>query len=283
MITISQKSCNGCGLCVKICHEHCMTLEEGKVQIDYKVCSLCCQCIAVCPTSAVEWNEEKPIPFNKNNLPSPEQIDELFMERRTIRLFKKETVDRKLINEIINLGNYAPSHSPTFRSIAVDDMMILNMVDQEVYHYNRKIYKYLFRPKIIKWLATRLGGVYQAEFNKARTKLENSMKNGCAYLNRPPVFIFVVGDKRIPLMTESAQYVLYNMMLAAQVRRLGCRNLVGNQMFLTRNKKIRCVLGLAKHERIFGLMGIGYSAIKFSNKVIGKKMPIQWIESNNFT
>jgi nitroreductase len=232
---------------------------------------------------ALGWEGEKPISFNKNNLPSPEQIDELLMERRTIRFFKNEKVGRKLIDEIINLGNYAPSHSPSHRSIAVDDNTIIELIDQEVYRQNKKIYKYIFKPKIIQWLVKRLGGVYESEFDKARPKLENSMKNGCAYLNRPPVFIFVVGDKRIPLMTESAQYVLYNMMLATQVRGLGCRNLVGNQMFLTKNKKIRHILGLVKHERIFGLVGIGNPAIKFSNKVIGRKMSIQWNENQNLS
>ena len=281
MITINRESCNGCGLCVKICHEHCMTFEGEKVQIDHEVCSFCCQCIAICQTLALGWNGEKSIPFKKNNLPAAEQIDELLMERRTIRFFKKEKVDRNLISEIINLGNYAPSHSPAYRSIAVDDDTIIELIDQEVYRYNKKIYKCLFKPKIVQWLAKQLGGVYRSEFDKTRSKLEHSMKHGCAYLRRPPVFLFLIGKKRTPLMTESAQYILYNMMIAAQVRGLGCRNLVGNQMFLTKNKKIRHILGLTKHERIFGFMGLGYPAIKFSNKIMGREMPIQWNESQN--
>lgn len=277
MITIYQNSCNSCGLCVKICHEHCMTLKENNIQIDHDVCSHCCQCVAVCPTRALGWNGEKPIPFNKKNLPSPEQINELLMERRTIRFFKKDKIDRKDIEKVINLGNFAPSHSPTFRTIAVDDNKIIKQIDREVYHNNKKIYRYLFKPKIMKWLVKMVSGVYQYEFNKAKSKLESSLEHECAYPNRPPVLIFVVGDKRIPLMMESAQYVLYNMMLAAQVRGLGCRNLVGNQMFLTKNKKIRRILGIIKHERIFGFMGIGYPAIKFSNKFQGRDMPVQWI------
>ncbi|MBN1273219.1 MAG: nitroreductase family protein [Candidatus Aminicenantes bacterium] len=276
MITFDQSSCNGCGLCVKICHEHCMTLEENNIHIDRDVCSHCCQCVAVCPTRALEWDGKKPVPFDKNNLPSPEQIDELLMQRRTIRFFKKEKVDREDIEKIINLGNYAPTHSPVFRTIAVDDDLIFELIDGEVYRNNKKIYRYLFKPKIMRWMVKRFGGVYLSEFNKARPKLESSLEHGCAYPNRPPVLLFVVGDKRIPLMMESAQYVLYNMMLAAQARGLGCRNLVGNQMFLTKNKKVRRRLGLKKHERIFGFMGVGYPAVKFSNKVRGREMPVQW-------
>jgi nitroreductase len=198
------------------------------------------------------------------------------MERRTIRFFKKDKVDRSDIEGVIDLGNFAPSHSPSFRTVAVDDDRIIERIDWEVYRNNKKIYQYLFKHKIMRWLVKRFGSVYLSEFNKARPKLERSLEHECAYPNLPPIFVFVVGDKRIPLMIESAQYVLYNMMLAAQVRGLGCRNLVGNQMFLTKNKRVRRMLGIRKHERIFGFMGLGYPAVKFSNKFQGRDMPVQW-------
>ena len=92
----------------------------------------------------------------------------------------------------------------------------------------------------------------------------------------PPVIIFIVGDRRVPLSMESAQYALYNMDLYARTRGLGCRNLVGNQMFLNRSKVFRKSLKMEKHEKIFATMGLGYSAKKFRNKVIGKQMKIQW-------
>jgi hypothetical protein len=64
--------------------------------------------------------------------------------------------------------------------------------------------------------------------------------------------------------------------LYAMTKGLGCRNLVGNQMFLNRNQTIRKLLGLKKKERIYGTMAIGYPSVKFHNKVNGKHIDIQW-------
>lgn len=47
-------------------------------------------------------------------------------------------------------------------------------------------------------------------------------------------------------------------------------------MILNKSQLIRNLLGLKKSEKIFAIMGLGYPAIKFKNKVIGKKMTIQW-------
>ena len=90
----------------------------------------------------------------------------------------------------------------------------------------------------------------------------------------------IVGDKRIPLSLESAQYALYNIDLYAQVKGLACRNLVGNQAVINRNKKFRKKVGLKPAEKIFGTLTLGYPAIKFKNKVYGKNIMIQW--NNNF-
>jgi|GEM_PF-3172554 len=115
MITIATEVCNGCGLCVKICHEHCTDLVENRVIIDHEVCSHCCRCVAVCPAAALEWDGHAPVPFDSRSLPASRQVDELLMQRRTVRFFQKRPVDRSLVDEVVNLGNYAPSHSHTFR------------------------------------------------------------------------------------------------------------------------------------------------------------------------
>jgi ferredoxin len=49
-------------------------------------------------------------------------------------------------------------------------------------------------------------------------------------------------------------------------------------MILNRSKAVRSRLQLGKHERIFGTLGLGYPAVRFSNKVRGRALPIQWNE-----
>lgn len=276
MVRVDKEKCTGCGSCISIYHENCMSLVNEKVRIDYEFCSTCTQCIAICPQSALLWNDVRPIPFDDSKLPSSAQLDELFKQRRTIRHFLKRKPDRHLLEEIINYGVYAPTHNFNFRAIAADDEGLLNQIDHVVFSYNKKIYRYLYKPGIIRFLIKSLFPSQKDEYLKAKPKLEGSLKIGRAYQCMPPVIVFIVGDRNIPLSVESAQYVLYNMDLYARTKGMGCRNLVGNQMFLNRSKVFKHLLKLGKNEKIFATIGLGYPSKKFRNKVIGKQMRIQW-------
>ena len=276
MIQVNKNKCSACGLCVEICHESCMTLVDDEIHIDYDFCSTCTQCIAVCPNSALSWNNIPPEPYNSTRLPTSELLDEMLKQRRTIRFFKEKKPPRSLIEEIIGYSIYAPSHNFSFRAEAVDDKDQLDQIDNAVFLYNKKIYKYLYRPKIIHKLIKLLASKYEPEYLKAKPKLEKSLKINRAYKHIPPVIIFLISEKNIPLSVESAQYALYNINLYAQTKGLGSRILVGNQMFLNKNKQVRSLLQLKKNEKIFGTIGLGYPQTKFKNKVLGKEIKIQW-------
>jgi hypothetical protein len=66
------------------------------------------------------------------------------------------------------------------------------------------------------------------------------------------------------------------MSLFAQAKSVGCRNLVGNQMIFNRSREIRQLLHLGFHERIFAVAGFGHPSVRFRNKVVGKRMRVQW-------
>lgn len=276
MIRISADRCQGCGECANICHEHCISLVDQVVNIHYDFCSTCCQCIAICPSQALSWNNIKPEPFNDQLLPTDNQIKELLKQRHTIRAFSREKPDRKLIEEIVNMGAWAPTHHYSFRAIVVDDDTILDQLDTALYNYVKKIYRFLYKPKIVNWLVKTIASRYRGEYLRAKPKLEKSLASGKGYQSIPPVIIFVVGDKRAPLSLESAQYLLYNMIMLAASRKLGTRILVGNQMFINRHKRFRHKINLSGRERIYGMLGLGYPQPTFRNKVAGKNLKIQW-------
>ena len=250
MIKILKEKCNGCGICIDICHESCMFLKDGKIQIDRTYCSTCTQCIAICPHSALRWKNTASKKFNTERFPSSEQMDELFKQRRTIRYFKEDKPDRRLLEEIINYGAYAPTHSHNFRIVVVDDPGQLDQIDRTVYSFNRKIYKYLYKPKLMHLLVKITGSSQQEEYLRARPKLEKSLKLKKGYYCLPPVILFIVGLKKIPLALESAQYILYNIDLYARSKGLGCRNLVGNQMFFNGTKTIRKIIHGFRRRRL---------------------------------
>jgi NAD-dependent dihydropyrimidine dehydrogenase PreA subunit/nitroreductase len=276
VVIVDRDKCVGCGLCAEICHEHCIALVEGVASIDRALCSSCTQCIAVCPQQALSWDRVPPLAYDRARLPSPEQLDELFGERRTIRKFKRDKIDRALLQEIVRCGAYAPVHAFGFRAIVVNDEEIIELLDQVIMRFNRRLYDLIFRPRFFHGVVKTLTPGREAEYLKVKPKLESALAQGRAYPSPPVALILVVADRRVALSYPSAQYVLYTMNLCAQVRGIGCRNLVGNQMIANRSRAFRARLGLGKHERIYATMGLGYPDVRFRNKVQGKRMDIQW-------
>jgi nitroreductase/NAD-dependent dihydropyrimidine dehydrogenase PreA subunit len=276
MITIDQNKCNNCGICAKICHEYCIDISGGLIKIDFSYCSTCTQCIAICPQDALMWNNIKPEKYNKELLPAPVQIDELLKERRTIRDFKSEKIDRQLLEEIVNYTIYAPTHNFNMRVIIIDEENLINQIDRTLYRFSLRMYRLLYKPQLIHHIIKLITPEREHEYLKAKPKLAAILKRKRNLKTMPSAIIMIIADKRVPLSLESAQYALYNIDLYSQTKGLGCRNLVGNQMFLNKSKSIRNLLGLKKYERIFGTIAIGYPSVKFRNKVNGKQINIQW-------
>ena len=59
--TVTDK-CTGCSICISICPEGCISLEEKqgkKAVIDYDYCKGCLICMTQCPFKAIEKSEGK--------------------------------------------------------------------------------------------------------------------------------------------------------------------------------------------------------------------------------
>jgi len=281
MIKIDSNKCNACGLCTKICHESCLRLDDDILSIDYKFCSTCTQCIAICPQQAITWDNVKPELFDKSLYPDSSQFGELLMQRRTIRDYTAQKIDKSLLEEIASFAIYAPTHNFNLRTIIIDDDQIISQIDSLIYKFSVNIYKWLYKPRIIQLLIKIISPVSEFEYLKAKPKLENVKKRNRGFKTKPAAIIMIIGDKKVPLTLESAQYALYNIDLYAQTKGIACRNLVGNQIILNGNKKFKKLIGLDKSEKIFGTITMGYPAIKFKNKVLGKHIKIQWNEMKN--
>jgi NAD-dependent dihydropyrimidine dehydrogenase PreA subunit len=69
IIAINKEKCNGCGLCVKACHEGAIGIVDGKASLlrdDY--CDGLGNCLPVCPSGAIAFEEREAEPFNQKAL-----------------------------------------------------------------------------------------------------------------------------------------------------------------------------------------------------------------------
>jgi nitroreductase/NAD-dependent dihydropyrimidine dehydrogenase PreA subunit len=277
MVIVDESQCRSCGLCARICHERCITLAQGSggsvAEIDQALCSTCTQCIAICPQQALSWDQVPPVAYEPVRLPSVEQLEELFKQRRTVRRFKEARIERALVAEIVGYGIYAPTNNYELRAIVVDDPAILEVLDAIIMRFVSWIYHLLYRPNLIFRLVS---AITPAIGPKTKVKMEHGLEIGRTFDSPPAALVFVVGDRRIPLSEASAQYALYNMILYAQARGIGSRINGGVPLTLDRSKRARSCLGLQKHEHILAAVELGYPAVRFRNKVEGKAMHIHW-------
>jgi len=66
IINIDKEKCNGCGLCVKACHEGAIQLIDGKATLtreDY--CDGLGMCLLTCPQDALHIEEREALEFNE--------------------------------------------------------------------------------------------------------------------------------------------------------------------------------------------------------------------------
>jgi hypothetical protein len=110
---------------------------------------------------------------------------------------------------------------------------------------------------------------------KDKVKMERDLEKG-ERVDLPAAMVFIVGDRRIGLSLVSAQYALYNIMLYAQTKGVGTRLKGTGQVFLDRSRAARRLLDMKREEHILGSLEVGYPAVKFENKVTGKRLKIHW-------
>jgi ferredoxin len=120
-ITINPEICNACGLCVNVCSDFSLKLENKKAVISSTAifgCVGCGHCMAVCPTGAIKIHGREISPDDLFDLPTKEsaadyqQILSLYQRRRSIRRFKDKIVEPELVEKILRASRTAPMGLP---------------------------------------------------------------------------------------------------------------------------------------------------------------------------
>lgn len=120
-ISLDTQKCTSCGLCVSVCKDFSLVMENQKVKISDNPlfgCVGCGHCMAICPTGAVEINGRMLSPGQLFDLPPREsaadfsQLTALLQRRRSIREFMDKEVENELVEKIIEAAQTAPMGVP---------------------------------------------------------------------------------------------------------------------------------------------------------------------------
>lgn len=120
-IRINEEKCIGCGLCVSVCKDYSLKIENQKVKITdnpFFGCIGCGHCMAICPSDAIKIFGRTLSSDDLFDLPDKEkaatydQLYFLLQRRRSIREFKDKPVENGMITKILEAASTAPMGLP---------------------------------------------------------------------------------------------------------------------------------------------------------------------------
>ena len=182
-IIINKDLCNGCGLCVSVCKDFSLTIENGKVkQSDNPLfgCLACGHCMMICPQKAITIEGRCTSTNDLIEMPSKEEAASyksmlnLLYRRRSIREFKDVPVESELIDKILEAAQTAPMGLPP------SDVHVLVFDSKEkVSAFAKDFCRYLENMKwfVSKWFLTLMGPIW----GKANTELFKGFVRPCVY------------------------------------------------------------------------------------------------------
>jgi ferredoxin len=120
-IHLLPEKCTGCGLCVSVCKDFSLVLDNGKVTLSSTAifgCTGCGHCMAICPSGAIQITGREISPSDLFELPAKStsadylQLTNLMLRRRSIREFRKDAVEKETIDKILEAAVSAPMGLP---------------------------------------------------------------------------------------------------------------------------------------------------------------------------
>lgn len=120
-ISFNYELCNSCGLCVKICKDFSLVIQNNRPVENINPlfgCIACGHCMAICPTNAIKITGRDLSPddvsdYSKYGKSTDyESLESLFLKRRSIRDFKDMEIDDNLCQKIIEAASTAPMGIP---------------------------------------------------------------------------------------------------------------------------------------------------------------------------
>ncbi len=257
---VDTEKCTGCGLCLDVCPGNMvggkvLRLEGGHpVMVDqtkfgWQGCWRCQHCLAICPVGAVSVLGESA----ESVSPAPdksisEELPKLVKYRRTCRDFKKEDVDGKTINAILDAVAAVPTGGNNqrleFTAVCSRDAM-------------RKI--------------------YEAEFGKSRQmSLFDDSSDDLSALrlyDAPHLFIAhkAVGDRfKDGDLVEINMATAYFELLANSFG-LGTVVSTYSAELLSKNKEVMELLHIPEDHRFMTVVGFGHPEYKYARGISKKR------------
>ena len=271
LLQVDKNKCDQEGICVAACPLRLIVMDEedypAPVSYADEVCIRCGHCVAVCPTGALRHHDldsNKFEPVQESLKMNPEQCEQFFRSRRSIRAFNERSVSQEKLTRLIEIAGYAPTgrNSQDVAWIVIYDKSELKKLSSIVMEFYGLVHE---------------GSIPGIDPNPHLGKLIEEWEAGIdIVLHDTPVLIIAHAGQDYHLASTDCIIALSNLELAATGMGLGCC-WAGFFMTAAANyPPMIKALSLPEGHKCFGAMMVGYPRFKYLRQPLRNPPVITW-------
>lgn len=273
MVKVDASKCKRCGVCTSVFDNYCMNSVNGLPVIDYEICNKCQKCIALCPHQAISINGIFPVQVSGSPKIEYEDLCAFLALRRSSKSFKNRRISDDIVEMIARSAKFAPNQNKNIDILIVNDHSIINHIDSHALKFVKAIYRIMFSIKPI----TSFIGLFSKSLTVIKRKMERDLFHSKHIVkSNTDVLLLAIGEPGVPITEMSAQYLLSIMILTATSLGIGCTLMDSVKMAVNRSRKLKIRLGIRRHEKVLGVLALGYSDEKILNIPTGYEVPLYW-------
>lgn len=283
---VMESLCIGCERCVRVCPSFVLEMAEEKAKVlRGEWCIGCGHCGAVCPKGAIVQESiafERHPKEGKEPAVTPDLLELLLRERRSIRVFTAEPVSKEILEEILDAGRYGPTGSNSQNVyyvvlISQDQIDVLRTMTLRFYERIFSRVKYWPGRFILSWLAGKRTVEYLQDTLPKADHFREQIKQGQDRLfYHAPAVILTHAESWDSSSSFNCSVALYHCSLKAHVLGLGCclNGFLVNAV--NHDRRIKSWLGIPRDHRCYAAMVLGYPNVKYPNLVQRQPPKVTW-------
>ncbi len=278
--------CIRCGQCMMTCPSFVIDMVNEKAAVTRgEWCIGCGHCAAVCPTEALVFAETSP---GTQALPesgaaaSPETLDLLFRERRSVRNYTRNPVPQPILERILEAGRYAPTGTNSQNV----HYIVLRSPDQisSLREMTIRFYDGIFSKArgaigglMLSLAAGRRTLKYLRESLPKMEVAKKRMKEGKDPLfYQAPVLMLAHAESWDTCSSFNCSVALYHCSLMAHTLGLGCcfNGFLVNAV--NHDREIKQWLAIPSDHQCYAAMTLGYQNVKYRRTVPRDPARVAW-------
>lgn len=271
LLNVNKEKCTNCKACIVTCPIQIIVMDEQTrlpklVDGADKACINCGHCVAVCPTAALSLDSmpsQDCQALSKDWRIPAKNLEQFLKGRRSIRVYKEGSVERSVIEKLIDTARYAPSginRQPVYWAIVYDKDKVKQL-----------------SVLVIDWMRSLVkNNSAIAETLRLENIIKMYEKGVDPILRGAPHVIIAYALKDDITAPQSCTIALTYLELMAASFGLGACWAGYVAMAINASEEVRKFIGLSKKTNAFAGMMIGYPKYNYSRIPLRNTPHILW-------